>query len=79
MSTKPDARPACEIASVVAMKVLGTVTTTSPGSDAGRDQGEPQRVRAAVHADAVLGVAELGEVLFEIPATIGPANEARRC
>ena len=31
MSTNSGNAPACEIASVVAMKVCGTVTTTSPG------------------------------------------------
>ena len=31
MSTNSGNAPACEIASVVAMNVCGTVTTTSPG------------------------------------------------
>ena len=65
MSTNTGRAPACEIASVVAMKVFGTVTTMSPGPDSRRDQREPQRIGAAADSDAMLRVAELREILLE--------------
>ena len=75
MSTNSGSAPACEIASVVAMKVCGTVTTTSPGSNTGSHQGKAQRVGAAADGDRVLGVAEGGKRLLEI-LDHGTADEA---
>ncbi len=72
----PVIAPACEIASVVAMKVLGTVMTLSPSLDAARHQRKAQRVRAAAHADAVLRLAECRKVALE--ATQGSTDKASR-
>ena len=47
------------------MNVIGTVMTSSPGPTPGADQGQVQRRRARVDADAVLGADVGGERLLE--------------
>ena len=46
------------------------ITRTDPGSD----QGEPQSIRSASDADAILHIAELGKIFFEV-FHHRPANE----
>src|SRR2546425_1091942 len=65
MSTKSGRAPACEIASVVAMKVSGTVHGVS-SLHARRHQRKPQAVRAAGHSHAEPRVAELRELALEL-------------
>ena len=50
------------MASVVAMKVLGTVMTASPVFDPGGDESESQGVGAASNTDTVFRAAKIGIV-----------------
>ena len=66
------------MASVVAMKVLGTVMYRIALVDAGGHEGKPQGIGAAADPDTVIGAAEAGEVRLE-GLHHGPANEGGGC
>ena len=74
MSTNSGRAPACEIASVVAMKVLRDGDHRVTGLNAGGHQCKPQRIGAAAHGDGVLHLAEVGEPFLKI-LDHGAANE----
>ena len=76
MSTKSGRAPACEIASVVAMKVFGTVTTVSPGLIPAAMQSESKRIGTVGDAYAVFRIAECREITFKL-LHHGTADEAR--
>ena len=58
MSTNSGNAPVCEIASVVAMKVCGTVTTTSPGPTPQAIRAKRKGVGAAANSDCMVGFAK---------------------
>ena len=66
MSTKSGRAPAWLIASVVAMKVCGTVSTMSPGCTPAAINANRTASVPLAHAHAMLRVAKLGELVFEI-------------
>ena len=66
MSTNTGRAPACEIASVVAIKVCGVVATRSPSFTPASHQGKAHGIRTAGQTDAEFAVAELREILFEV-------------
>ena len=81
-STKTGRAPFSRIASPVAMKVLATVTTSSPGADPVGAQRQDQRVGAVGDAAGVGGAAEGRELLLEQRALLaadelGAVDDAR--
>jgi hypothetical protein len=76
MSMKAMCAPAWEMASVVAMKVCGTVMTVSPCWTPRSHQGKAHGIRAAGETDAMGRVAILGKFAFELFHQ-GAADEAR--
>ena len=75
-STKTGRAPFSRMASPVAMKVLATVTTSSPGPDAVGPQGEVEGVGAVGHRAGVGGAAEGRELLLEQRARPRPGRSA---
>ena len=66
MSTNSGNAPACEIASVVAMNVCGTVNTTSPGCTPQAIIAKRKRIRAAADRNRMARVAESRKCLLKL-------------
>ena len=66
MSTNSGSAPACEMASVVAMNVCGTVTTTSPGFTPAAISAKRRASVPLLTATARFGVAERGKLFFKL-------------
>ena len=77
MSTNAIVAPACEIASVVAMKVFGTVTTMSPLPMPAAIRAKRSASVPLLTRDAVLRAAECGKLFFEA-LDLGAADEPAR-
>ena len=65
MSTKTGVAPQKVMASAVAIKVLGTVITSSPGPIAKRQKRQPECFGTTADANGIFALAEFGEIFFE--------------